>query len=303
VEGGFGLPYKIEGADGEPINVGNASAPCVVDWDSDGDLDLIVGEISGTVSFVENTGSDRVPKYAEPMQIKSEGMFISVAGGDAGPVVTDWDSDGDLDLLVGTGDGGVDLYQNRRQILRGDMEGKISYGEPLLGPRVELVNGRSYKKNEETGEYGLEPAGGLHPDEMGSRAKLSVCDWNADGALDLLVGDFSSEMGPEPVLTEEQVATKERLEAERSEYSEKMNLQWKKIRDAAAEAIGEKRADESQEDYHDRLFEKQEELQDADVDYKEVNQRFQEIYSDLAPLRPASIYHGYVWVYLRKPRS
>jgi len=292
VEGGFGLPYTVKGADGEPIKVGSASAPCVADWDSDGDLDLIVGEISGTVSFVENTGSDRAPKYGEPTQIESGGVSIRVAGGDAGPVVTDWDSDGDLDLLVGTGDGGVDLYRN------------ISTdSDPSLGPRIELVNGRTYKEDPETGEYGLEPAGGLHPEELGSRAKLAVCDWNADGSLDLLVGDFSSEKGPEPDLTAEQTATKERLEAEQDELSDKMNVHWKKVRDAAAKAIGEKRTDESDEDYYERLFEKQEELQDSDEEYSGVMDRFQELYEELRPLRPEYFYHGYVWVYLRKPRS
>ena len=99
--------------------------------------------------------------------------------------------------------------------------------DPSLGPRIELVNGRTYKEDPETGKFGLEPGSGLHPDEMGSRAKLSVCDWNADGALDLLLGDFSSEMGPDPELTEEQAATKERLEAEQDELSDRMQSLWK----------------------------------------------------------------------------
>ena len=291
MEGGFGLPYKVAGVDGEPVIVGRASAPCVADWDSDGDLDLIVGEISGAMYYVENTGSARAPKYATPVKMKAAGVDLSVRG-DSGPVVADWDADGDLDLIVGDGNGAVYLFQNTP-----------ADGEPVLGPRIELVNGRTYKENPETGEFGLEPGSGLHPDEMGSRAKLSVCDWNADGALDLLLGDFSSEMGPEPELTEEQAATKERLEAEQDELSDKMNAHWKRVRDAAAKAIGEKRTDEPDEDYYGRLSENQEELRDSDEEYSGVMKRFQEVYSDLAPLRPESIYHGYVWVYLRKPRS
>jgi hypothetical protein len=291
VDGSFGLPDTIAGADGEPINVGSASAPCVSDWDSDGDLDLLVGEITGSMYYIENIGSARAPEYATPEKMKAAGKELMV-GGDAGPVVTDWDADGDLDLIVGDGKGAVYLFKNTP-----------ADGEPVLGSRVELVNGRSYKEDPETGEFGLEPGSGLHPDEMGSRAKLAVCDWNADGAKDLLVGDFSSELGPEPELTEEQMAKKARLLAEQDEISDEMSANWKRVRDAALEAIGEQRADEARDDYNERLWEKEEELRDSDEDYTRVTQRSQTLYSELAPLRAKSVYHGYVWVYLRKPRS
>ena len=291
MEGGFGLPYQVSGADGAPIKVGSASAPCVADWDSDGDLDLLVGEISGAMYYVENTGSTRAPKYATPEKMKAAGVDLAVSG-DSGPVVADWDSDGDLDLLVGDGNGAVYLFKNTP-----------ADGEPVLGPRIELVNGRTYKKDPETGKFGLEPGSGLHPEEMGSRAKLAVCDWNADGSLDLLVGDFSSERGPDPDLSKEQVALKERLEEEQDELSDRMQPLWKEIRDQALSEIGEQREGESSSEYNDRLWEVEEKIQAAHEDYSEVMDRSQELYDELRPMLPEHFYHGYVWVYLRKPRS
>ena len=45
----------------------------LVDWDKDGDLDLICGEFLDRISFFENTGSRTKPVYAQ-------GRFLEVNG-------------------------------------------------------------------------------------------------------------------------------------------------------------------------------------------------------------------------------
>ena len=87
----------------------------------------------------------------------------------AGLDVADWDDDGDLDLLVSVADGSVSLYRNTG-----------SAQKPKLALRTQLV-----PPGEET--YGSDA-----PTEArrGGRAKICVADWNGDGRLDLLVGDY-----------------------------------------------------------------------------------------------------------------
>ena len=74
MEGGFGLPYTIKGADGEPIKVGSASAPCVADWDSDGDPDLLVGTGDGGVDLYRNISTDSDPSLGPRIGV-GEGKF------------------------------------------------------------------------------------------------------------------------------------------------------------------------------------------------------------------------------------
>ena len=48
-------PAKLT-AGGKPLNVGKASAVAVTDWNGDGALDLIVGNIDGQVQLIPSTG-------------------------------------------------------------------------------------------------------------------------------------------------------------------------------------------------------------------------------------------------------
>ncbi|WP_044169973.1 FG-GAP-like repeat-containing protein, partial [Kamptonema formosum] len=100
---------EVTGSD-NPLNgvsVGSYSTPTFADIDGDGDLDAFVGANDGTVYFCRN----------------DSGTFTSVAGADnpldgvsvgsaSAPAFADIDSDGDLDALIGAGDGTVHFYSN-----------------------------------------------------------------------------------------------------------------------------------------------------------------------------------------------
>jgi hypothetical protein len=136
-----------------------ASSVAAVDWDGDGLVDLIVGNIWGEVFFLKNTGTKTAPKFADPAPLQAGGEPIKV-GGDAGPCVADWDGDGKPDLLVGDGAGKLWFFKN---------------AGTKSEPKLEAART-------------IEPAG--KPLEIGQRLKLAVADWNGDGLLDLLVGSF-----------------------------------------------------------------------------------------------------------------
>jgi Ca2+-binding RTX toxin-like protein len=104
---------KLTGADNpfEGIDVGYYAAPVFLDLDGDGDLDLVVGEIYGTLMAWRNIGSDAVPSFTELTGADNPFDGIDV-GYDAAPAFVDLDGDGDLDLVAGEEDGSLLVWRN-----------------------------------------------------------------------------------------------------------------------------------------------------------------------------------------------
>ncbi len=181
---------------------GCASSVAVADWNGDGLLDLIVGDISGHVSVYLNEGTKQHYAFGKPIRLKANGKEIAVPHGDAGPCVADWDGDGLLDLIVGCGDGSVIFYRN----IGTAREPKLAEGQVLIPPgKIEYDLTKMSK----------EPTRGV-------RAKVCVVDYNGDGLPDLLVGDLSNQKPNQPELTAEQkkkqATAKKELEKLQAEY-------------------------------------------------------------------------------------
>lgn len=181
---------------------GCASSVGVADWNGDGLLDLIVGDIRGYVSVYLNEGSKERFTFGKPTRLKANGKEIVVPHGDAGPCVADWDGDKLLDLIVGCGDGSVIFYRN----VGTAQEPKLAEGEVLIPPA---------KIEYDPDKMSQEPTRGV-------RAKVCVADYNGDGLPDLLVGDFTNQKPKQPELTAEQKkkqeTAKKELEKLQSDY-------------------------------------------------------------------------------------
>jgi hypothetical protein len=87
---------------------GSNSTPALVDIDGDGDLDLFVGEASGTINFYRNAGTPRIPDF---ILVSDEFEGIDV-GRRSFPSFVDLDADGDQDLVVGAESGRMILFRN-----------------------------------------------------------------------------------------------------------------------------------------------------------------------------------------------
>jgi len=87
---------------------GRNAAPALGDLDADGDLDLVVGESSGELSYFRNDGTSASPRFT----LVSDAWEGIDAGRRSFPVLEDLDGDGDLDLLVGSEGDGVRLFIN-----------------------------------------------------------------------------------------------------------------------------------------------------------------------------------------------
>jgi hypothetical protein len=86
---------------------GNAT-PVLVDFDGDGDLDLLVGEATGELTFVRNEGTPAEPRF---VRVTDRLGDIDV-GRRSAPAVVDLDGDGLLDLVVGRETAGIASFRN-----------------------------------------------------------------------------------------------------------------------------------------------------------------------------------------------
>ncbi|OGG93572.1 MAG: hypothetical protein A2527_11740 [Candidatus Lambdaproteobacteria bacterium RIFOXYD2_FULL_50_16] len=134
------------------IDVGERSAPFLVDIDNDGDFDLFVGTATGAIWHFENIGNNLIPVY-KLVTTKFEGINV---GRNSVPVFADVNLQRKFDLLVGTVDGKVHLYIN--QGTRGKPDFRTAKPKAVV-------------------EFGLE-----------THASPGLTDWDGDGDLDLIVG-------------------------------------------------------------------------------------------------------------------
>lgn len=108
------------------LKYGILATPVSVDWDRDGDEDLICGNSAGNIGFIENLDGGSPPRWAAPLDLTADGEVLRIMAGPNGSVqgpceakfgyttlsVADWDHDGLLDLVVNSIWGKVVWYRN-----------------------------------------------------------------------------------------------------------------------------------------------------------------------------------------------
>ncbi len=107
--GTFASPvFTYQSSQLDTMNLSQSSAPCLADLDNDGDLDILVGNSGGRLTYYRNIGSASSFNY----QFITNNYFNIFTGNDASPTLGDLDNDGDLDLLIGCRTGVIQQYRN-----------------------------------------------------------------------------------------------------------------------------------------------------------------------------------------------
>ncbi len=113
--------FEVEDERFESVDAGQYVRGTLGDLDGDGDLDLMTGASNGRVRLYRNTGSAQEPAFeteANGTPVADDLAFATAlglpddVGEDSAPALSDLDGDGDLDLLIGTAEGTILVYQN-----------------------------------------------------------------------------------------------------------------------------------------------------------------------------------------------
>ncbi len=150
--------------------------PVGVDWEGDGDMDLVIGDEDGRVALVENTGEvkDHMPVFASPKYFKQQAQNVKF-GALVTPYSVDWDQDGDEDLICGNSAGYIGFIEN------------LDGGNPPRWDQPKLLKAEGEVIRIMAGDSGSiqGPA-----ESKWGYTTLSVNDWDGDGLQDIIVNSI-----------------------------------------------------------------------------------------------------------------
>ncbi|MCK5252781.1 MAG: VCBS repeat-containing protein, partial [Thermoplasmata archaeon] len=215
---------QVVGSNTIPITVGYRSIPQLIDYDGDGDLDLLSGGYTYNpaqyLHYYENTGNSSTPVWTLNMDDFST---LSTAGGYySTPRLVDLDDDDDYDMVFGRYDGSINLYWNTGSASSPAWEGNGTgvdsvfygidegyYATPDFADMdndgdLDMAYGRwasqggsanvgvsSYRNDYNNGVYSWTTHnffGGISTDAMASPL---LVDFDSDGDIDIFVGNYN----------------------------------------------------------------------------------------------------------------
>ena len=185
-----------------------------IDYNHDGNKDIVVGTAEGKIALFINEGTDTDPVFSHYDFLTADGDIIDI-GTHASPFIADLNNDGKDDLLAGNGEGIVFYFENRGSLnhpvfaqptflkdLQGYPLGVTSFCSPCIvdwddDNRNDILLGSGsgdlvfYRNEGNENEPLFSPPIKVEVDDAAINVESSavprVSDWNGDGGKDLLV--------------------------------------------------------------------------------------------------------------------
>lgn len=154
---------------------GTSAAPQLFDLNKDSILDIVIGRKNGTLAYFENSGTTAAPTFSASPTIDSIGKFTVAEGilsngvmyyfdGYSTPHVCDLDTDGRYEILVGSQQGRVFLFNN--------------------------FEANPNRKCQEISNLFMEdPAATASDIKFGNRTSVSTANLFNDGKFELIIGN------------------------------------------------------------------------------------------------------------------
>ena len=167
------------------LKFGALATPVGVDWDNDGDEDIIAGNSAGYIAFIENLNGKALPKWAEPKLLEVDGQTLRIQAGGKGSIqgpaeakwgyttlsVADWDGDGNKDIIFNSIWGKVQWIRNNGKSLEGPLPIRMDSDTEIPSPEW---NWWKPSNNELVTQWRTTPF---------------AIDWDNDGTMDLVMLD------------------------------------------------------------------------------------------------------------------
>jgi hypothetical protein len=264
----------------------------LVDWEDRGVLDILVGTFDGMMFLRRNVGTRTKPVYATENQWVMVGSKrLRVPGGEhANPVIADWDGDGRWDIITGSAEGGVYWYRNI---------GKR--GQPRFAPPVALIPKHEGIGYSELLDAGQEPRPGI-------RSQIAVVDYDGDGKLDILLGDFCTNLHVKKDLTPQQRGDLKATQARQEQVTRKLRAGMDALRERWNTLMkGVPKSDWNTPANSAKWQKMYQEMRDSPA-YKKQMAEYEQTRQDMKKFVVAgstgadapAVAHGYVWLFRRK---
>lgn len=173
------------------VKFGALATPYSVDWDDDGDEDIITGNSAGYIGFIENLGNfNGMPRWAAPVLLQAGDKNIRIQAGYNGSIqgpaeakwgyttlsVADWDGDGLKDIIVNSIWGKVQWFKNVGEKGRPRMSTIRDVKVDWQGLPVPKPQWTWWKPGK---------------DQLATQWRTTpfAYDWNGDGLMDLVMLD------------------------------------------------------------------------------------------------------------------